>query len=70
MADYVRVRDKETGHHYSVTRERYDASPELWQELKQPAADAAGEPLPVKYHTSVSAEATKRAGSAANEKEK
>lgn len=70
MADYVRVKDKETGHHYSVTRERYDRSPELWQELKQDAADAAGEPLPPKYHTSVSVEATKRAGSAANEKEK
>lgn len=70
MAEYVRVKDKETGHHYTVTRERYDSSPDLWQELKQDAVDTAGAPLPPKYHTSVSTEATKRAGTAANEKEK
>ena len=49
MTDYVRVRDKETGHHYSVPRSRFDATPELWQELKQPATDRGGMPLPPKF---------------------
>ena len=63
MTEYVRVRDKETGHHYSLPRERYDQSPDLWQALKQPATDAGGDPLPPKYHTSVSQEAEKKAES-------
>ena len=68
MPEYVRVRDKETGHHYSVTRERFDSAPELWQELKQDATDSAGDPLPPKYKTTVSTEAEKKAGSTATEK--
>ena len=71
MPEYVRVRDKETGHHYSITRERFDRTPDLWQELKQDAADAAGAPLPPKYKTTVSAETAKRAATSANtDKEK
>lgn len=71
MADYVRVRDKETGHHYTVSRDRYERTPDLWQELKQPATDSAGDPLPPKFKTTVSAEAAKKAGSTADtDKEK
>lgn len=70
MADYVRVRDKETGHHYSITRERYDRSPDLWQELKQPATDSVGDPLPPKYKTTVSVEAEKKASRTAATSEK
>ena len=66
MAEYVRVRDKETGHHYTVTRARYDRTPDLWQELKQPATNSVGDPLPPKYKTTVSTEAAKKAGSTAN----
>lgn len=69
MAEYVRVRDKETGHHYSVTRERFERTPDLWQELKQDATDSVGEPLPQKYKTTVSTETAKKAGTAATEKE-
>lgn len=70
MPEYVRVSDKETRHHYTITRERFDGSPDLWDELKQPATDAAGDPLPPKYRTSVSTETEKRAGSTAtSEKE-
>lgn len=71
MAEYVRVSDKETRHHYSVPREQYDATPELWDELKQPAADAAGDPLPPKYHTSVAKSAPEKqaAKPATSEKE-
>lgn len=68
MTQYVRVRDKDTSHHYSIPRSRYDATPELWQLLKQPATDAGGDPLPAKHHTSVSAEADKKAGESADTK--
>ena len=70
MPEYVRVSDKETRHHYTITRERFERSPELWNELKQPATDSAGDPLPTKYRTTVSAEADKQAAkSAKSEKE-
>ena len=60
MPEYVRVRDKDTGHHYSVTRDRYDRSPELWQELKQPATLPNGQPRPQKYKTTVAASASEK----------
>jgi hypothetical protein len=72
MPDYVRVADKETGHHLSITRRRYDAAPELWRELKSDATYADGEPRPAKHKTSVSTEAAKKSttsGQTADEKE-
>lgn len=69
MPEYVRVRDKETGHHYTVTRQRFDSNPDLWNELKQDAVNSAGDPLPAKYKTSVSTEAGKQAGNTATQKE-
>lgn len=42
--EWTRVRDKETGHHYSVTY----VDPERHQVLKQPATDEFGRPLPYK----------------------
>lgn len=68
MAEYVRVRDRETGHHVSIPRARFESNRELWQELKQPAADAGGTLLPPKYKTSVSTEADKKAGESADTK--
>lgn len=65
MPEYVRVRDKETGHHLTISRSQYDRESDLWQELKQPATDAAGDPLPPKHHTSVSAETGKKASQSA-----
>ena len=61
MAEYVRVRDKETGHHYSVTRARLERSPELFAELKQPATHPNGTPLPPKFKTTVRKAAEKQA---------
>jgi hypothetical protein len=70
MTDFVRVKDNETGHHYTVTRERYDSDPSLWTELKQAATNPADEPLPPKYKTTISTEtADKKAGSTATDKE-
>ena len=72
MPEYVRVRDKETGHHYSVTRKRFDANPDLWQELKQPAVDEGDALLPPKHKTTVADQATgtKRASQPAAKYEK
>lgn len=71
MPEYVRVRQAETGHHITITRANLDRAPsEAYVELKQAATDLAGNPLPPKYKTTVSAEAEKKAGSsAAPEKE-
>lgn len=46
MPDYVRVRDKSTGHHYSVLKQEADNHPDAYQVLKQDAVNANGDPLP------------------------
>jgi hypothetical protein len=72
MPEYVRVADKETGHHLSITKRRYDAAPELWRELKSPATHPDGAPVAPKHKTSVSTEAAKKSttsGQTADEKE-
>lgn len=56
MSDFVRVKDNETAHEYSVSEDRYDASPDLFTKLDKPATDSIGEPLPVKYKVSLKAE--------------
>lgn len=64
MIEFVRVRDKETGHHYSVPRARFEVKRELWQELKQPATDGGGAPLPPKFRRKKGAQ---KSGTAAAE---
>lgn len=58
MSDFLRVKDGETGHEYSVTAERYDATPDLFTKLDKPATNSAGEPLPPKYRTTVAKKAS------------
>ena len=60
MPEFVRVRDKETGHHLSILRSQFDRNKEAFSELKQEATYADGTPLPPKHKTSVSAEAEKK----------
>jgi hypothetical protein len=60
MPEYVRVRDKDTGHHLTVLRSQFDRRPEAFVELKQDATYADGTPLPVKHKTTVSNEAAKK----------
>lgn len=62
MPDFVRVRDKETGHHVSILRSAYDRNPDVWSLLKQDATYGDGTPLPPKHKTSVSSEAAKKSG--------
>ena len=46
MPEYVRVKDKSTGHHYTVLAAQAEANPDAFQVLKQPATNANGDPLP------------------------
>ena len=72
MPEYVRVRDKSTGHHLSIPRSQFERESDGWQELKQDAVDSAGDPLPPKHHTSVATKAPEKKASqsaAGSEKE-
>lgn len=66
MPEYVRVRDRETGHHLSIRRSQFDRRPDAYVELKQDATYADGTPLPAKHKTSVSSEAAKKTGQSAD----
>lgn len=70
MTEFVRVRDKATGHHYSMPVSGFD--PDEVAELKQAATDSAGDPLPPKYKTTADESAggekrTSHAGTASTE---
>lgn len=49
--DWVRVRDTRTGHHLTVTAKQ--ATKPHFTELKQPAVDRNGNPLPAKPKTDI-----------------
>lgn len=67
MTTWTRVRDKATGHHYSVAV----VDPERHEVLKQAAVDRKGKPLPAKPKVSVDkAGETNKATSAAKEDKK
>lgn len=47
MPEYIRVKDKSTGHEKSIPAE---SSLEGWEVLKKPATNPDGTPLPDKHH--------------------
>jgi hypothetical protein len=49
MDEFVRVADKETGHHVSIPKARFDANPDAWRTVDSPATYADGTPRPPKY---------------------
>lgn len=53
MTDYVRVKDNETEHEYSITVERYNGDKKLFTKLDKDATAPGGEPLPTKYKVDV-----------------
>ncbi len=63
MTDYVRVKDKQTGHEFSVPAHTFDG--DAMTELDKPATDPGGELLPVKYKTTVNAAVDTKSGRAA-----
>lgn len=66
---FVRVKQKATGHELSVDSEWARRFAEAYTVLdKKPATDAAGDPLPPKYMTSVSSEAEKKKAATAETK--
>jgi len=56
MTELVRVRDKETGHEYSVSRVRKHQ-----EQVDKPAADKNGNPLPPKHNIQSGRKATSKA---------
>lgn len=46
MPEWVRVKDKESGHHLTVLAQEAALNPDVYQVLKQPAVDHNGDPLP------------------------
>lgn len=49
MSEYLRIRDPDTGHHLTVTREQFEAFGGVI--LNRPALDSVGNPLPPKYNS-------------------
>ena len=68
MPEYVRVKDKQTGHEFSLPVGSFDESDATV--LDKHATDPGGTPLPVKYHTTVNQAAETKSGQAATSKEK
>lgn len=68
MADYVRIKDNGTGHEFSMHAGTFDEKGVTI--LDKPATDPGGEPLPVKYKTTVNQAAESKSGQAAASKEK
>ncbi len=44
--EYVRVKDKDTGHHYSELKQVVENNPDAYTILKQDATNLNGDPLP------------------------
>lgn len=65
---YIRVKDKSTGHEFSMPEGTFDE--DAVTVLKKDATDPGGTPLPVKYHTTVTKAADTKSGQAATSKEK
>ena len=57
MPEYVRVKDKATGHEFSMPEGTFDE--EAVTVLKKDAVDPGGEPLPPKHKTTVADAAAK-----------
>ncbi len=51
MPEYVRVKDKDTGHKLSVPASEVENNPDAYQVLKQDAVDTSGLPLPPEHAT-------------------
>lgn len=67
MPEYARIKDKQTGHEYSLPVGSFDENDVTV--LNKDAVDPGGVPLPTKYKTSVAEAAETKSGRAATEKE-
>lgn len=64
MPEYLRVKQKGTGHELTILADRFDD--EAYTKLDKDALDAHGEPAPVKYKTTVATEAAAKTASKAD----
>lgn len=62
MADYIRVRDNDTGHEYTIPAHRLKKDAQ--SPVDKPAVGPSGEPLPPKHRTTVAKAAEEKAGTA------
>lgn len=61
MPDYLRVKQRDTGHELSVTQAMYDFAPDSYDVLDdKPATNSGGAPLPAKYKTTVAKAAERK----------
>ena len=60
-AEWLRVKQKETGTEFSILRATHDFAPDNYEVLDKPATDTGNNPLPPKHKTSASKEAAKKA---------
>lgn len=60
MSEFIRVKDKQTEHEFSIPEGQFKES--AMDLLDKPATYPSGDPLPVKHKTSVSTEAAKKSG--------
>lgn len=51
MPDFVRVKDKTSGHRFTIVRSAAEADPDAYQILKQDAVDHNDQPLPPEYES-------------------
>ncbi len=68
MHEYVRVKDPDTGHEFSLPVGTFD--PDTVTVLDKPATDPGGAPLPPKHKTTVAKAAENRAATPPPVKEK
>ena len=47
--EYERVKDRTSGHKFSIVKSAAEADPDAYQILKQDAVDHNGQPLPPEY---------------------
>jgi len=65
MPGYVRVKQADTGHELSVPVEHFDAAPDgAYKRIDKDATYPGGDPLPVKYKTTVAKQAAVKKGTA------
>lgn len=69
MPEWVRVKDKDTGHKLTVLAQELENNPDAYAELKQDAVDHNGDPLPPEFSDAKSAGTTKAKTATDNTKE-
>ena len=68
--NYVRVKVNDLGDHWTVLQQEYDANPDAYTLLKQPAINLNGDPLPATPAESLSSKSEGQKATDTTNKEK